>query len=242
MLGSAAMRTFRWLFLVIALSRAVADELAPPAEAQQLVVVSTPDWSAVSGTLRRWERRAAGESWHPVGAPVRVTVGRAGLAWGLGLHTAPTNGPHKAEGDGKGPAGVFRLTAAFGYDAAPAAVKLPYVHARAGIEAVDDPRSRYYNQIVDRAQVAKVDWKSSEKMRRSDDLYRCGIVVAHNPKAEPGAGSCIFLHVWRSPADGTAGCTAMPLADITELQRWLDPAAQPALLQAPREFIPAIFR
>ena len=86
------------------------------------------------------------------------------MAWGLGLHAKPTGGPHKKEGDEKAPAGLFRLTAAFGYSTKPPGVMLPYIHARPGVEAVDDPHSRYYNRIVDRARVAKPDWHSSEKM------------------------------------------------------------------------------
>jgi hypothetical protein len=53
--------------------------------------------------------------------------------------------------------------------------------------------------------------ESSEHMRSAGELYRWGIVVGHNgivteanpiPTA-PGGGSCIFLHIWRSPGQGT---------------------------------------
>ena len=71
-------------------------------------------------------------------------------------------------------------------------------------------------------------------MRRSDDLYKWGIVVEHNRTAMPGAGSCIFLHVWKGPASPTAGCTAMPENELVKLLRWLDPAAHPILVQMPR--------
>jgi len=43
-------------------------------------------------------------------------LGRAGLAWGLGLHgNPPFPGPIKREGDGRSPAGAFELSSAFGY-------------------------------------------------------------------------------------------------------------------------------
>ena len=234
----------RWLLLFFFTGTASlsARELAAPAEARQLVVVTTRGWAAQSGTLRRFARGDAAEPWRAAGAAVPVNVGRAGMAWGLGLHATPPGGPRKIEGDGKAPAGVFRLTTAFGYAAKPAGVKLPYVRARRGVEAVDDPRSRYYNRIVDRARIADADWHSSEQMLLDGDDYRHGVVVAHNPRCRPGAGSCIFLHVWRGPGRGGAGCTAMPARDIAALQRWLDPRAQPVLMQAPRAFIPAPFR
>jgi D-alanyl-D-alanine dipeptidase len=70
-------------------------------------------------------------------------------------------------------------------------------------------------------------------MRRTDDLYKWGIFVAHNPAATPGAGSCIFIHIWRSSSAATVGCTAMPEPDLVRLLKWLDPAADPILIQMP---------
>jgi D-alanyl-D-alanine dipeptidase len=99
---------------------------------------------------------------------------------------------------------------------------------------VDDRNSLHYNRIVDSRNVQQVDWKSSERMQRADELYRWGVVVDHNyPPAEPGGGSCIFLHIWRSPDAGTAGCTAMSPETMQQLIGWLDPAAEPVLVQLP---------
>jgi zinc D-Ala-D-Ala dipeptidase len=98
-------------------------------------------------------------------------------------------------------------------------------------KGVDDPSSAHYNAIVDRARVPRVDWGSSERMRRID-LYRLGVAVDYNvsPRAA-GRGSCIFLHVRRGPRSSTAGCTAMAEPALAELVRWLDPARRPALVQ-----------
>jgi L,D-peptidoglycan transpeptidase YkuD (ErfK/YbiS/YcfS/YnhG family) len=165
-------------------------------------------------------------------------VGRTGLAWGDGLHPDPgIEGPRKREGDGKAPAGVYRLSSAFGY--APAAeagwIRMPYVQSDASIECVDDSRSRHYNRLVDRDTVAAPYWTSHEEMRRADELYRLGVWVDHNTDpAVPGGGSCIFLHIWRSPGVPTVGCTAMDAGDLAALLRWLDPRARPVLVQAPR--------
>lgn len=218
-----------------------ARDIAIPKNSRQLVLVSTASWSSHSGTLQPYSRANATEPWRVAGQRVPVGLGRAGLAWGRGLDTAPHPGPQKCEGDGKSPAGVFALTSAFGYGPRPPGVRLPYILARRGVEAVDDPRSRYYNRIVDRARIARVDWHSSEKMLLARGDYRLGVVVAHNPRCIPGAGSCIFLHVACGPRRGTSGCTALPLRDIAELQRWLDPRAQPVILQAPYERVPRTF-
>jgi len=80
-------------------------------------------------------------------------------------------------------------------------------------------------------------------MRETGESYRWGIIVDHNgiaessssPKIVSGAGSCIFLHIWKGLGHGTAGCTAMAARDIETLLGWLDPADNPALVQLTAE-------
>lgn len=228
---------------LLALSSAAAAPV-PPADplagATQVVLVTTAGWDSVPGMLRRYERASARGSWVEVGAPIRVVVGKGGLGWGIGLHGGPPErpGPRKREGDGRAPAGVFRIGSAFGY--APAAdvrwIRLPYIHSTASWKCVDDPASRHYNHVLDETGVAK-DWSSHEDMRLDSDAYRLGAIVEHNwgKATRPGAGSCIFLHIWDGPASSTVGCTAMALGDIEALLRWLDPRRHPALVQLPRE-------
>ena len=148
-------------------------------------------------------------------------------------------GLQKREGDGRSPAGVFAITALFGL-AEPGspfarAAKLPYLCTTAELNCIDDPASMHYNRIVDQSAVAEHDWASCEDMRRSDERYAVGVVVAHNSEPSlPGAGSCIFLHVWAGEGVPTAGCTAMSLADMSEIAGWLDGAAAPLLVQLPQ--------
>ena len=208
-----------------------------PPGSRQLILVTTPDWDAVQGSLQRFERRSAKSSWKPVGAAIPVVVGRGGLGWGAGLGGAPSgDGPVKKEGDGKAPAGVFRLGPAFGYAPAVDAswLRMPYTPLAETVECVDDVSSRQYNQIVNRKDVKNVDWNSSERMR-SVGGYRWGIVVEHNA-APPvaGKGSCIFLHIWQAADKGTAGCTAMEQNNLEELMRWLDAKKMPVLVQLPQ--------
>jgi D-alanyl-D-alanine dipeptidase len=102
-----------------------------------------------------------------------------------------------------------------------------------GIECVDDPASSVYNQIVDRRRVASPDWNSSEKMREVGEAYRWGVVVNYNTPAVAKQGSCIFLHIGGEGGRGTAGCTAMPAADLRVVMEWLDPKLAPVLVQLP---------
>jgi L,D-peptidoglycan transpeptidase YkuD (ErfK/YbiS/YcfS/YnhG family) len=202
----------------------------------QMIVVNTASWDAVDAVLQRYERAAPGDPWSAVGEPIPAAVGRSGLAWGVGLHPGGQGEPEKREGDGAAPAGVFLLSSAFGYAPASEAawIRLPYVQTDASTECVDDSRSRHYNRRVDRDTIAQPDWSSHEELRRTDELYRWGVWVDHNSSPpRPMGGSCIFLHVWGGPGVATSGCTAMAEDDLREVLAWLDPRAQPVLVQLP---------
>ena len=220
---------------LVAYGSVAATATAPPpalARATQLLVVTTATWDTTGGTLRRYSRDGTGR-WRAVGARIPVVVGRTGLAWGVGVAPDAAREPAKREGDGKAPAGLFPLGTAFGFapNAATIGTRLPYLRLVETTECVDDTASAHYNAIVDRSRVRRVDWASSERMRRIG-LYRLGVVVDYNTKpAAAGRGSCIFLHVWNGPRSSTAGCTAMAESALAEIVRWLDPARRPALVQ-----------
>ena len=210
----------------------------PPARSSraplQLLVVTTPAWDSVSGTLRRYARATPHGPWRAVGEPVPIVVGQSGLAWGEAVGGRPSD-PRKREGDGRAPAGRFTLGTAFGF--APSSgmngVQLPYLQLADDTECVDDPTSEHYNTLVGRSAQRRVDWASSERMR-TIDLYRLGVVVRYNTApVRRGRGSCIFLHIWRAAGSPTSGCTAMPAADLDTVVAWLDPARHPTLVQLP---------
>lgn len=233
--------------LVLALSvlaggiLASADGEAPPsagplpARTLQAVVVVTPGWEAGMGSLQRFQRSGPEAPWHAQGAEIPVSVGRSGLGWGRGLHPSdPGAGPVKKEGDGRAPAGVFRLSALFGSrNPHPDAGGLPFLETSPTLECVDDTGSRYYNRIIDRRKVAAPDWRSSERMQIPP--YEVGVVVDHNTAPPmPGAGSCIFLHIWQGDSVPTSGCTASAEACMAELAGWLQNEARPVLVQLPQ--------
>jgi L,D-peptidoglycan transpeptidase YkuD (ErfK/YbiS/YcfS/YnhG family) len=200
-----------------------------PAEARELLVVITDDWKAIKATLKRYRRDGAG--WKLVGKPWDGVVGYGGSGWGAGLHgtgaPAGRGGPVKREGDGRSPAGVFALADLYGYaKAAPVGTKLAYTPAGSW-QCVDDPSSRFYNQIV---RDVKRDWNSSEPMRRGDAQYEWAVEIGHNPARTPRAGSCVFLHVWTGEGEPTTGCTAMAEPIMRDLVATLDPSAAFVLL------------
>src|SRR5947207_574710 len=227
--------TFFGLITLAACQPAV-TYVSPRAEidaSRQLMVVITPSWTSTTGTMTRFERSGTTSSWTRIDPPIPIVVGRTGLAWGIGFDGVRADGPHKHEGDGKAPAGIFPLDTAFGF-APPESMRdlrLPYVQLFPTTDCVGGNRSEHYNTVVDKSRVTRVDWNSAEHMRDVPQ-YKIGVIVGYN--ASPpvkGRGSCIFLHIWNGPASYTAGCTAFDEARLREVMRWLDPAKNPRLVQ-----------
>ncbi|MBV9080268.1 MAG: hypothetical protein JO102_04020, partial [Elusimicrobia bacterium] len=227
-LGSPSLRVEKTVKL-----SAGASTAAIGGEVKQLVVVRTSGWSEKGGTLQRFER--SGEGWKRVGEPWPVSVGGKGLAWGRGLQPAE-DGPMKQEGDLTAPAGIFPIGKSYGYaDAAPAGSRWPYGRLGETSLCVDDPKSKHYNEIFDATPGVAKDWSSAETMRRKDHLYKWLLNVEQNTPVQCGCGSCIFLHIWRTPGATTEGCTAMEEENLLTLIRWLDPAGRAMLVQLPDE-------
>ena len=201
---------------------------------QQLIIVLTPSMPSVDGMLWRFEK--SDSEWSAVSAPVPVVVGRNGLAWGRGVHKAiPAGKPAKKEGDGCSPAGVFTLCYAIGLDPHNKLpdLKIPYQILTDDKWFIDDPNSIYYNELVSVDTLARPDWQSGVQLAKYRTQFRVGIYVGHNLDKKPGAGSGIFLHVWKSPDRGTAGCTAMQEKDLREILHWIDSRKSPLLIQMP---------
>jgi D-alanyl-D-alanine dipeptidase len=214
--------------------------VGPPPEllrAGQVLRVTTPDWNSSQGSLQRFERGAGG-TFTPVGAPLKVWVGKRGMAWrdDDGAPPPPAPGPVKREGDGRAPAGILGFGDMWGYaPEAPEGVRFPYRRATDCDRCVDDADHADYNRIVRlESPTAAVGWRSAEKMRMDSEHYRYLLVIHYNDlNPRKAAGSCIFLHVAVPPGLVTAGCTALLADDLLVLLRWMDPARRPLLVQVP---------
>ncbi|MEO7035326.1 MAG: hypothetical protein ABI548_15495 [Polyangiaceae bacterium] len=198
-----------------------------PSHSRQLLLVRSVSWAASAGSLQRYQREQDSR-WQAVGEPVQVNLGKHGMAWGRGLH-ATQPGPVKVEGDVRTPAGVFRLGSLFGYAAdrpANAAASYPYIHIAASTVCIENPHSPLYNEIIDAAPTGP--------MLRADGVFRLGFVIEQNaPDTVPGAGSCVFFHVQRGPAQPTHGCTSAPLNEVQGLAAWLDADSEPVIVELP---------
>src|SRR5689334_20932848 len=100
------MRTSIILLAMLSISALASSQQKPDlSNATKLILVTTPDWNSVDGTLTRYSR--VGDKWNQVGTPMSIVVGKNGLAWDPQLvkrHTDQFPGPVKHEGDGRAPA------------------------------------------------------------------------------------------------------------------------------------------
>ena len=192
---------------------------------QQIILVVSDDFNSSKAKLSCYEdgKKALNT--------ISVNIGTNGLGWGIGEFKLrqKANDPIKKEGDKKAPAGVFKLISTFGYDEKQT-FNLNYIYLSKKLICVDDSDSKEYNKII---QMQKLHPKSFEKMRRDDNQYELGVVVSHNKNQIKQAGSCIFLHVYKSKDASTAGCTSMSLDEMREINLWLDGSKNPILIQVP---------
>lgn len=76
----------------------------------------------------------------------------------------------------------------------------------------DDPSDPGYNSAQKRPLNPRFN---HERLSRSDPLYDLIGVLDYNLKPPiPGAGSAIFLHIWRKPRHPTEGCIAFARNDL----------------------------
>jgi len=179
----------------------------------QAVYVHPVKNNSRQAALSVWQKD--GKTWHRLYL-VSAVIGKNGLA-------APCQ---KKEGDGKTPSGVYPLGPAFGY--APA-IETGLLYRQAGNNDfwVDDAASMQYNQWVKGTPAAR----SFERMKRSDNLYQYGVVIEYNESPViPGAGSAIFMHVWRGYSSFTAGCVALNQRYLRKILRWLNRQYRPVII------------
>lgn len=211
------------LALLVVIYTSLIHANAPSIEnSQQLMIVTNSNPSDLHAQLVYYERAHQKDKWRIAGDPISVVVGRNGIT------------QHKKEGDGSTPAGIYSLGTAFGFSNQPGTtLKLSYLPITENTVCVDDQKSKYYNQIVERNKVEKIDWDSGEIMREKVPEYKDGLIINYNlPTPKAGSGSCIFMHIWTNPEKGTAGCVAMSDQDIKKLLAWIDPNKKPLIVIA----------
>jgi L,D-peptidoglycan transpeptidase YkuD (ErfK/YbiS/YcfS/YnhG family) len=186
--------------------------LADVGSAGQAIVLTAPSLGATTATLTAYERTSTG--WRTVFGPWTARVGSRGIA--------PAGA--KREGDGRTPSGVYGFEFFFGVSSDPG-VHFPFRRITSrSIVWDDDPASPTYNL-----------WRDTDTDTVGADpepmyvtpAYEYGAVIAYNADRTPGLGSAIFLH--ESTGGPTAGCVSLPVDQLLQVLRWLDPGRQPRI-------------
>ncbi|MFD1913265.1 L,D-transpeptidase family protein [Halodurantibacterium flavum] len=134
------------------------------------------------------------------GRTLPCSIGRSGIT------------DDKQEGDGATPRGTMRIVGMlWRADRLPPGVVPPWARAIGpGDLWSDDVADPAYNHLVRAPHPF-----SHERLRRADPMYDIVLLTDWNwPDSTPGRGSAIFLHQWRRPRLGTAGCVAFSRRDL----------------------------
>jgi L,D-peptidoglycan transpeptidase YkuD (ErfK/YbiS/YcfS/YnhG family) len=198
---------------------------APLRDVRKLVLVTADTFTSPTATLQRFVRTAPNAPWQADSGPATALIGHNGLGWAHAFRAYARQGePIKTDGDKRAPAGFFKIGRSFGFGPSR---RPDYLRITEGTTCVDDPRSPAYNAITSRA---KVGWQvHGENMWRVKE-YRRGLLVDYPTSRKARAGSCIFIHVWRRGATGTAGCVALPEPQVAALQDFSESGAVLAVL------------
>ena len=193
------------------------DRIPGIGNSQQVLLVIADGADVIKAEARAYEK--INGSWQPSFEPMPAVLGTNGLSY------------NKKEGDRKSPIGVYPLERAFGSVENPG-TKLTYTQFYQNDFWVDDIQSEFYNTFQKGPSNGR--WSSAEDLFAIGNRYKYFAVVEYNTvNPLPGAGSAIFLHVWKDQSSPTAGCTAFSEENLLKIMRWLDPAQKPVRAQYP---------
>lgn len=197
----------------------LASTLASTASAKQLITVEGVSYTSTVATVQTWQRDGA--CWTPVAGPWTGRVGQNGFS------------DHHVEGDGTTPTGIYGIGPVMYGNAPNPGVQEPYHQLVCGDWWDEDPRSAQYNtfQHVPCGQTPPFGG-GSEALWTEKAPYPSFAVIDYNTDpVVPYAGSAIFLHA--DTGTPTDGCVSIPLAQLDQVLRWINPADSPAVVMAP---------
>ncbi|MFI6368068.1 L,D-transpeptidase [Nocardia sp. NPDC050630] len=182
-------------------------------DADQVITVVAEHAADTRATLTAWQRIPGG--WRAEIGPLPAYVGRDGIG-------------RASEDSAHTPAGVWTLSEAFGI-APNDGTRLPYRQVGTQDWWVSDTSSPSYNRYTQCvAGTCEFKESASENLGRAGPAYEHAVVIDYNRQpVVAGAGSAFFLHV--ETGGPTAGCVAIPAADLKAVMRWLDPSAHPVI-------------
>jgi L,D-peptidoglycan transpeptidase YkuD (ErfK/YbiS/YcfS/YnhG family) len=195
------------------------DRISRTGLARQLLTVEAAGLSSAVATFEMWQRD--GSCWQAAGGPWTAVIGRNGFS------------DHHREGDGTTPTGIYGIGPEIYGNAPNPGTAFPYHTLVCGDWWDEDSTSTGYNTFehVPCGQSPPFGG-ASEALWTEMSAYPSFAVIEYN--AHPViayAGSAIFLHA--AIGVPTAGCVALPLAELDRVLRWLVPDQRPAIVLGP---------
>lgn len=199
--------------------RGLAADLSYTGSARQLVTVSTAAYGSTVATIELWQR--SGRCWAPAGGPWSGWIGENGFS------------DHKREGDGTTPTGMYGFGPVIYGNAPDPGVNEPYHRLVCGDWWDEDPSSAAYNtfQHVACGQTPPFGGDSEALWTETGPYPSFAVVDYNTDPVVRGAGSAIFLHA--DMGHPTTGCVSIPLSDLDQFLRWLQPGEAPAIVMGP---------
>lgn len=129
------------------------------------------------------------------------------------------------------PAGLWSLGLAFGNEARPDGLQMPWRDVTPDSDWVCDEDSIYFNTWQERGDpLVQAVWSDDvEHLEDYPESYAYACVIRFNtaPYTIPDRGCAIFLHCSKR---ATGGCVGLPEADLVSTLLWLKPEQKPHIL------------
>ncbi|WP_225803166.1 L,D-transpeptidase [Streptomyces sp. NK15101] len=169
-------------------------------------------------TVTAWQKDSSG--WK---AQFSTSAGRVGS-------NGVVDGATRTQSTYTTPSGTYTITEGFGVESSGTA--MPYTKVDDRHWWVQDPESKFYNQMhtAEGADfpLTESGERGSEHLVNYPTQYAKALVINFNRwPAVPGRGAGIFLHVNGSGA--TAGCVSVPRATMDRFMGWVKPSANPRI-------------
>jgi L,D-peptidoglycan transpeptidase YkuD (ErfK/YbiS/YcfS/YnhG family) len=192
--------------------------LAGAGSATRVITVVAASTQSTTATLQAWDL-APGGGWLKHGAAVTAHIGSAGMT------TSPN------ESLSATPIGSFSLTQAFGALGNPG-TGLPYFQTNSADWWISQSGPLYNTHQHCSSSCAFSLGDPNEHLYYETPFYNYAVVIDYNTPnvgaVRQGGGSAFFLHV--TDGSPTAGCVAIPQANLISIMQWLTPSAAPRIL------------
>jgi L,D-peptidoglycan transpeptidase YkuD (ErfK/YbiS/YcfS/YnhG family) len=197
----------------------LASSLASTGSARELITVVAPGYGAQTATVEAWQR--SGPCWEAAEGPWAGLIGANGFS------------DHHREGDDTTPTGTYGIGPVMYGNGPNPGVQEPYHQLVCGDWWDEDPGSPSYNtfQHVPCGRPPSFGGNSEALWTETGPYPSFAVVEYNTDRVIAYAGSAIFIHA--DTGTPTTGCVSIPLPELDQLLRWINPADTPTVVMGP---------